>query len=40
MKLGILTALFQDQSLEKALDIITNLGVEANEKHNEDKELR
>ena len=29
MKLGVLTALFQDQSLEKALDIITELGVEA-----------
>jgi len=25
MKLGVLTALFQDQSLEKALDIIAEL---------------
>jgi len=29
MKLGVLTALFQDQSLEKALDIIAELGLEA-----------
>jgi len=29
MKLGVLTVLFQDKSLEEALDIVADLGVEA-----------
>ncbi len=29
MKLGVLTVLFQNKSLKEALDIVTDLGVEA-----------